>query len=397
MSISSPRSSQAKSSTALRLGVAAALVLMLLAGVAFYYASRLAQSQAPASSGAIVVTIGDKTCEPNALTVPAGRSTFRIVNASKRAVEWEILQGVMVVEERENIAPGFTQTLSAKLAPGDYQITCGLLSNPRGTLHVTPSSAASAEAARPSTLAYVGALAEYRVYLTVQTNALARAATAFAQAIDAGNLARAQSLYAPARAAYARLGTAAELFSDLDTRIGARADYFEKRESDPGFTGLHRLEYGLFAQHATDGLAPVASALLADIATLQSRMRGLQVPPERLARGAARVLHTLADNKTGGDEDRYSHADLAAIQGYVDGATKVQELLRPVLGGAAAGLLQTLDTDRDAVIAMLAKYRAGEGYAAFDTLKAEDRQALAGAIQAWAVSFDKINPALGLD
>ena len=79
----------------------------------------------------VTVTIAGKACEPNALTVPAGRRTFRIVNQSDRAVEWEILDGVMVLAERENIAPGIAQTLTAKLVPGSYEITCGLLSNPR--------------------------------------------------------------------------------------------------------------------------------------------------------------------------------------------------------------------------------------------------------------------------
>ena len=30
----------------------------------------------------------------------------------------------MVVDERENIAPGFSQTLTVKLQPGEFDITC---------------------------------------------------------------------------------------------------------------------------------------------------------------------------------------------------------------------------------------------------------------------------------
>lgn len=85
----------------------------------------------------VTVTITDKGCEPNALTVPAGKSVFKVKNASKRAIEWEILKGYMVVEERENIIPGFVQTLTATLDAGDYGMTCGLLSNPKGTLKAT--------------------------------------------------------------------------------------------------------------------------------------------------------------------------------------------------------------------------------------------------------------------
>ena len=42
----------------------------------------------------------------------------------------------------------------------------------------------------------------------------------------------------------------------------ARAEYFEKREQDPAFSGFHRLEYSLFQQRSLDGLAPVAQRLL---------------------------------------------------------------------------------------------------------------------------------------
>src|ERR1700690_1564573 len=81
------------------------------------------------ASQPVAVTITDKGCEPNALAAPAGKTMFKIKNQSKRVVEWEILDGVMVVEERENILPGFVQSLTANLKAGQYQMTCGLLTN----------------------------------------------------------------------------------------------------------------------------------------------------------------------------------------------------------------------------------------------------------------------------
>jgi iron uptake system component EfeO len=50
------------------------------------------------------VTIHGHACEPNADRTGRPRQ-FRIINRSDRAVEWEILDGVLVIEERENIAP----------------------------------------------------------------------------------------------------------------------------------------------------------------------------------------------------------------------------------------------------------------------------------------------------
>lgn len=92
---------------------------------------------AHADNPSIDVVITDKGCEPVELTVAAGKTVFLIRNSSKRAIEWEILKDNLVVEERENIVPGFVQKLTATLDAGEYGMTCGLLSNPKGSLKVT--------------------------------------------------------------------------------------------------------------------------------------------------------------------------------------------------------------------------------------------------------------------
>ena len=112
---------------------AAIIAALLLAGIGALQPGHRGGAGPP--SQPVLVTITDKGCEPNSLTVAAGKTTFRIKNQSRRALEWEILDGVMVVEERENIIPGFVQSLTATLAPGQYQMTCGLLNNPEGRAH----------------------------------------------------------------------------------------------------------------------------------------------------------------------------------------------------------------------------------------------------------------------
>ncbi len=68
---------------------------------------------APIAPGPILITLTDAGCEPAKVDVTAGKTTFNIKNESRHAVEWEILKDVMVVDERENILPGFAQTLTA--------------------------------------------------------------------------------------------------------------------------------------------------------------------------------------------------------------------------------------------------------------------------------------------
>ena len=94
---------------------------------------------APNADGSVNIAVNDSACEPMELTVPSGKTTFNIKNNSGRKLEWEILEGVMVVDERENIAPGLSDKMTVTLLPGTYEMTCGLLTNPRGKLIVTDS------------------------------------------------------------------------------------------------------------------------------------------------------------------------------------------------------------------------------------------------------------------
>jgi iron uptake system component EfeO len=382
----------------LRWAVAGSVIVMIAAGGLFYYASKMAAAKRQANHDEIVVNIHPHSCEPNALTVPAGRASFRIVNRSDRAVEWEILDGVLVLEERENIAPGLSQVINANLVPGDYTITCGLLSNPRGTLHVTPTAASDAAAkAKPSMVAFIGPLSEFRVYLSSQGSALIKATTALEQAIEAGDLSQAQALYAPARAAYQRVAPAAQRLAELDNAINARADYFEKREQDPAFVGFHRLEYALFQQRNLDGLTPVAQRLTSDVTTLKQQLLAEPLLPEQLVSIVVRNLNTLADVRaSSGEEERYSHTDLNGFAANLDVARKVVELLRPMLSKSAADVLPKIDSALAAFDSELNGLKVKDGYASYDSVSAEQRKQIADKAQALADALDTIDPALGL-
>ncbi|KAF1053842.1 MAG: Iron uptake system component EfeO [Stenotrophomonas maltophilia] len=263
-------------------------------------------------------------------------------------MEWEILDGVMVVEERENIAPGIGQPLSVDLKPGQYQITCGLLSNPRGSLTVTATAASEAASkARSPLLDMLGPLAEYRVYLNGRFNATRDAVERLQQALDAGDLNQAQLAYAQARGAFAQVAATAQRFAELDNRVEPRADSFEQREQAPAFGGFHRIEYGLFQQHATQGLAPVAQRLHDDLAQLKDAVMGQSLPPEQLSGNLARNLHDLAEQRAlNGSEEHYSHLDAGVFAGNLSTARKVIDLLRPQLTHRAPALLQRLDSAR---------------------------------------------------
>ncbi|WP_139974005.1 iron uptake system protein EfeO [Ochrobactrum sp. CGA5] len=396
--MTNPKPAEPISRNLVRFGLVFAVLLLLAAGAAFYYASRVSDKARHSEAGdKIQVAINAKSCEPNELTVPAGRSVFEIVNKSDRTVEWEILDGVMVVEERENIAPGFRQTIAAKLTPGEYQITCGLLSNPRGKLIVTATAASEAEKGKLPLTAFIGALAEYQIYLSTEVAGFQKAVAALSTAIASGNLEAAQATYGPAREAYARIAPVSEAFSDLDTAINARADYFEKREQDPAFGGLHRIEYALFEQKSVDGLALIVGKLEQDATALKERIRGLRISPDRMMAGTASALNRFASTAPDADEDRYAHTDLQALSGLLEGSGKTADVLRPIVVKVYPKAFESIDKDAASIKALLGAGAEGNGYKAYNALSPDEQAKIREAAAQLAAQFTKLRDQLGVD
>jgi iron uptake system component EfeO len=351
----------------------------------------------PDASQPVAITITGKGCEPNAVTVPEGKTTFKIKNASTRVLEWEILDGVMVVEERENIVPGFVMALTATLKAGQYQMTCGLLSNPKGTITVTGGGTTAAKA-EPGASDLAGPLAEYKAYVTKEVGDLVTQTKSFTNAVKAGKLQEAQSLYASTRQHYERIEPVAELFNDLDKRIDARADDFQKKEDDPDFGGFHRIEKALFAEKTTAGVEPVADRLMQDVQELQGRIAGLDIPPNKMVGGAAALIEEVAATKVSGEEERYSGTDLWDFQANVDGAQKIFDLLHSLIAAQNPKLDARIQANFTKVDGLLALYRNKDRQmSAYDKLSPKDRNALKGAITALAEDLSQLRGTLGLD
>ena len=128
------------------------------------------------------------------------------------------------------------------------------------------AGAAGANTLAVSPLDLVQPVADYKVYVAKGVKNLVEDTAKFTTAVKAGDLKKAQELYAPTRFHYEMIEPIAELFSDLDGSIDTRADDHETKEAENGVTGFHRIEYGLFEKKSTDGLAPVADKLNADVA-----------------------------------------------------------------------------------------------------------------------------------
>jgi len=248
-----------------------------------------------------------------------------------------------------------------------------------------------------SPLDLVQPIADYKIYVQGKIDTLVKDTKAFTDAVKAGDLAKAKALYAPARVNYETIEPIAELFSDLDTAIDSRADDHEQKEKSGDFYGFHRIEYGLFSQSTTDGLASLADKLYADVLDLQKRVAGLTVPPEKAVDGAASLLEEVASSKISGEEDRYSHTDLWDLQANIDGAQKIVALVEPLASKENPDLIKTVNDNFATVDTILAKYKTADGFQTYDKLSESDRKALAGPVTALAEDLSKLRGTLGLN
>lgn len=382
----------ARRTSALAIGGAA---LLVAAGAgAFWYAAKTGTPEP--TDGAILVTITDETCEPAELTVPAGKSTFRIHNASQRPLEWEILDGVMVLAERENITPGLNATLSERLKAGTYDITCGLLSNPRGKLTVVATAESEAAKAAPELRYFIGPLSEYQVYLNRRVNELIDATAALSEEVAAGDLQGAKAAWLAARQPWRQMAPVAGRFGDVANSMDPLADYLEKREQDPGFTGFHRIEYGLWSEGSTEGLAPVAAQLATEAASLKDRLKQVKLAPADLAANAAALAGRVADQATG-SQAPYSNSDLEEFSADLDGIAKSAMLVEPLVREADAAAADAFAALIDDARATLDGFKVNGAFPSYDTVDAAGRKRISDAFAGIAEAAGGLNPAIGLE
>lgn len=240
-------------------------------------------------------------------------------------------------------------------------------------------------------------LAEYKIYVSEKVQKLEEDTKTFTDAVKAGEVEKAKALFAPTRLSYEAIEPIAELFSDLDVSIDSRADDWEKAEQDPGFTGFHRIEYGLWEKNSTDGLKPVADRLMADVSELNTRIADLTFPPDKVVGGAAVLMEEVAATKISGEEDRYSHTDLWDFKGNFDGSRKIFDLVRPLIEKQDAAFTQKVDDNFNTVEQTLDKYKQGDGYESYDKLTQDDRKVLSIAVNTLAEDLSTLRGKLGLN
>ncbi|MFJ7911738.1 iron uptake system protein EfeO [Kitasatospora sp. NPDC096204] len=346
-----------------------------------------------ASSDAVKVNATDTACEVSKTTFPAGHVVLDISNKGSKTTEVYVYgDGDKIVTERENIGPGTKVSINAEIKAGSYEIACkpGMVGDGIRQKITVAGEGGSAASADPRLAAAVDA---YRKYAQEQADATIPAVEAFVAAIKADDLEKAKSLYAPSRTGWERTEPVAESFGDVDPKTDTRED---KLEPGQAWTGWHKLEKSLWVDAKVgDDEKKLADQLVADLKDWQKKIPGAEITPTSMANGAKELLDEVATNKITGEEERYSHTDLADFQANVEGAQKAYELLKPVAAEKDPELARTLDSEFTEINALLAKFKQADGtFTSYDKVTEAERKTFSDAVNSLGEPLSKLAAAV---
>jgi FTR1 family protein len=375
-----PSRTSVRSAATATLALAAAALLLAACG------GSDGGGSASAGTNKVAIKLTDAGCEPAALKLQAGPTTFEVTNGGTgRVSEFEVLDGSRILGEKENLVAGLKGSFTLNLKPGNYTTACpGGKTAATGTIAVGGSTVATGGG---SDRLLKTATTSYARYVDTQVAELIRRTEAFAAAIKAGDVAKAKRLFASARAPYETIEPVAESFGSLDPEIDARVNDVEQGQE---WTGFHRIEQGLWKHDSTKGLAPVADELVADVRRLADKTEGLRYSPEELANGANGLLDEVSASKITGEEDRYSHTDLSDFEANVAGSETAFGLLAPALRKKDPQLAATIAARFDAVNARLDTLKQGGAFPSYDTVDQAERRRLSQLVDALAEPLSKV-------
>ncbi|WP_329486015.1 EfeM/EfeO family lipoprotein [Kitasatospora sp. NBC_01246] len=375
-----------------RRSTAAALLTLAVATAALAGCSQKKDDKA--SADAVKVNATDSACEVSKTSFPAGHVVIDIANKGSKTTEVYVYgDGDKIITERENIGPGTKASITAEIKAGSYEIACkpGMVGDGiRQKITVTGDAASSGASTDPRLTAAVDA---YRTYAQEQADATIPVVTQFADAIKAGDLEKAKSLFAPSRTGWERTEPVAESFGDIDPKTDTREDGLEPGQE---WTGWHKLEKSLWADaRIGDDEKKLADQLVTDLKDWQTKIPAAEITATSMANGAKELLDEVATGKITGEEDRYSHTDLADFAANVEGAQKAYELLKPVASEKDAELAKTLDAEFTAIQALLAKYKQADGgYTSYDKVTEAERKTFSDAVNSLGEPLSKLAAAV---
>jgi iron uptake system component EfeO len=337
-----------------------------LASAALLAASGCAGGRpAPARAAQTRITVSVGQCGAGWTRPAAGQQHFVLDNTDTRAGEVLLTDArtAAVYAEVEPLGPGSSTDMTIALGSGSYAFRCAMedeatVVGPTVTIPGTvPRPVAPVSPVTQSDL--IAATKSYEGYVKGQLPTLVRLTTTLRGAIASGDLAAARQAWLPAHLEYERLGAAYGAFGHFDGEINGLSAGLPAGVHDTGWTGFHRLEYGLWHGEPASSLLPPAAALLTAVRALGAEFAAAQVEPVDLAIRVHEITENALQFELTGQADFGSHSNLATVRANLDGTATVLEIIRPLLATRYPGLATLSATLRRATSELDGIARAG--------------------------------------
>jgi iron uptake system component EfeO len=240
------------------------------------------------------------------------------------------------------------------------------------------------------------AVNDYKTWVQSQVAGLRTDTKKFTDAVRAGNVAEAKEQFAPSRYKWEMIEPIAGLVPEIDGAVDSRVDDFAS-VNDPKWTGWHKLEYLLWVKNTTSGSAALADKLDKDLATLQTKLKSVEITPKAVALGAGELIEEVSEGKINGEEDRYSHTDLSDFDANQLGAKQAYGYFKSIIQKKDKALVTSIDQGFVAVDESLQPYEISEGiFKPFTTLTAADKAKMQSQLATLSENLAKVPAAIGV-
>lgn len=305
-----------------------------------------------------------------------GAQTLSVRNSGNAIAEVRLVDRAgAVYAELEGLGPGVTRPMRVTLGAGEYALRCSDdgAGDPRtgAFVRITGGGAGGPAVPAVSTSDLSGAVTSYWAKVTAGVGTLAGLTGTLRSAVASGDAREARRAWLPAHLAYERLGAAYGTFGDFDDKINGRPEGLPGGVHDPGWTGFHRLEYGLWHGEDASSLGRVADRLDKDVRDLRADLPQQRIDPAALPLRAHEILEGTLRFELTGEADQGSGTSLRTAAANVEGTRLVLDSLRPVLRTRYPALPQA-DAWLDRLDARL------KGHSSLSELSAADRRRLDG-------------------
>lgn len=227
--------------------------------------------------------------------------------------------------------------------------------------------------------AFRAPVAAYRRYAIGDARAMAAPVAALRVAVARGDRGAARVAWGKAYDKYLLLGAAYGALGDLDGAIDGGPGGLPRGVRDHGFTGLHRIEYGLWTGRSMASLRAPAALLTRDVARLPRALARLAISPLDYATRAHEILEDAQRDFLSGVAAPWSGAGVRATAAAWRATGVVLGTLHATLSGRGDAL-QGVESALGVLGAELSAVRRAHGgaYPALRALTRRERELLDG-------------------